>query len=358
MIGLRTPETHADRPVAEPVALHDGGVHLDGARAGEHGAAPGIETRMILEAPHGRFHRVERGAAAAEARQPASTASRMPSRSSSRPPGSAPAPPWTMSAGTRLVIASRRSLSCPRDCRPIGGGGQSRGVIARRRSRGGSSGCRLCPRLVRHREAVAAAPPAPLSRAGLLGAAAARASAIPTRASCWSGWRRPRTGATAPGGCSPATGAGTGSSARCTTRASPASRRPSHAGDGLELRDAYITATAPLRAAREQADAGRDDRCRPFLLEELPLLDRSARGRRARQDRLGRLSARAAGDRARGAAAAAPLRPRGDRADARRHHAPRQLPPEPAEHVHRKLTRPMLQRVFTKARQLAGRETA
>ena len=53
-------------PVAERVALHDGRVHLDGARGREDGAAPGIEARVILEHAHRRFHRVERAATAAE----------------------------------------------------------------------------------------------------------------------------------------------------------------------------------------------------------------------------------------------------------------------------------------------------
>ena len=52
--------------VAERVALHDGRVHLDGARGREDGAAPGIEARVILEDAHRRFHRVERAATAAE----------------------------------------------------------------------------------------------------------------------------------------------------------------------------------------------------------------------------------------------------------------------------------------------------
>ena len=52
--------------VAERVALHDGRVHLDGARGREDGAAPGIEARVILEDAHRRLHRVERAATAAE----------------------------------------------------------------------------------------------------------------------------------------------------------------------------------------------------------------------------------------------------------------------------------------------------
>src|SRR5947208_11118220 len=32
-----------------PVAFHDRGVRLDRARGGEHGTAPGVEPRMVLE---------------------------------------------------------------------------------------------------------------------------------------------------------------------------------------------------------------------------------------------------------------------------------------------------------------------
>src|SRR5262249_4704538 len=59
------------------------------------------------------------------------------------------------------------------------------------------------------------------------------------------------------------------------------------------------------------------------------------RGRRPRQDRVGRLPPRAPRGRPAGAAPAAALRPRRERADARRDHAARHVPSEPAEHLHR-----------------------
>ena len=58
------------RAVGEPVTLHDGGVHLHRARAGEDGAASGVEAGVILEGSDRRFHRVERRAAGGEALPP------------------------------------------------------------------------------------------------------------------------------------------------------------------------------------------------------------------------------------------------------------------------------------------------
>ncbi len=150
----------------------------------------------------------------------------------------------------------RRSLSCPGDCRPIGGAGQVARRGARRRSRGGSSGCRLCPRLVRHREAVAAAPPRRY-RGHATGRGRCPGFGDPHARSCWSGWRPRRTGATAPGGCSPATGAATGSSARSTRPASPTRPRPRRGRWARAARRLHHRHRS-LRAAREQADAGRD----------------------------------------------------------------------------------------------------
>src|SRR5712691_4910816 len=102
--------------------------------------------------------------------QPAATASRIPWRSSSRPStGSAPAPPWTISAGTRLATLPLPHVSFRRDCRPSSLAGQLEASIARPPRR------RLPPL-----PAVGAPPrgqrrhsTAPLPRPGLLGAAAA-----------------------------------------------------------------------------------------------------------------------------------------------------------------------------------------
>ena len=116
-------------------------------------------------------------------------------------------------------------------------------------------GCRLCPRLVEWREAQAADPPRryrgqeywarPVSRLRRPGGAGRRSSA----------WRRPPTAPTAPAGCSPATAPATGSTRPCTGPATPTSPSRSGATTGCELRDAYVTADRPLRAAGQQADA-------------------------------------------------------------------------------------------------------
>ena len=48
-----------------------------------------------------------------------------------------------------------------------------------------------------------------------------------------------------------------------------------HAGDGLELRGAYITATLRCAPPANKPTPVEITRCRPFLLEELALLDRN-----------------------------------------------------------------------------------
>ena len=77
------------------------------------------------------------------------------------------------------------------------------------------SQCRACPRLVHgaRRSRASGGPPSPARRTG---ADRSPASARRRRGCSSSGWRRPRTAATAPAGCSPATAAATGSSRRCT----------------------------------------------------------------------------------------------------------------------------------------------
>jgi hypothetical protein len=44
----------------EAVAFHDRGVHLDRARIGQDGAAPGVEAGMVFQRPDGGLDRVER----------------------------------------------------------------------------------------------------------------------------------------------------------------------------------------------------------------------------------------------------------------------------------------------------------
>jgi hypothetical protein len=55
-----------DGAVREPVALHDGGVHLNRAIGGEGGAAPGVESRVVLERAHGGLDRRHRSASPVE----------------------------------------------------------------------------------------------------------------------------------------------------------------------------------------------------------------------------------------------------------------------------------------------------
>ena len=61
-------------------------------------------------------------------------------------------------------------------------------------------------------------------RPAVLGPARARASATRRRGCSSSAWRRPPTAPTGPAGCSPATAAATGSTPRCTGPGSPRSR--------------------------------------------------------------------------------------------------------------------------------------
>ena len=117
--------------------------------------------------------------------------------------------------------------------------------------------CRACPRLVAWREQVAREKRAafrdeeywgrPVPGFGPGGRAAADRRA---RA-------RPRTAPTAPAGCSPATAPATCCTPRCTPSGLANQPTAVHSGDGLELHRHPDHRAGALRAAGQQADAGR-----------------------------------------------------------------------------------------------------
>jgi uracil-DNA glycosylase len=134
-------------------------------------------------------------------------------------------------------------------------------------------GCRLCPRLVAHREAVAAKPP--------------------RRYAGQTYWARPLPGFGDPRarlllvGLAPAAHGGnrtgrifTGDQSgtwlfRALHEAGFASRPTSeHREDGLRLRDAYVTAAARCAPPANKPTPGEFAACRPYLLEELTHLSR------------------------------------------------------------------------------------
>ena len=67
-IGLLVAVDAGDRAGIAAPPVHDRGVHLDPALIGEDRAAAGVEMGIVLEHPHRRLDRVERGAARVEDR--------------------------------------------------------------------------------------------------------------------------------------------------------------------------------------------------------------------------------------------------------------------------------------------------
>ena len=97
-------------------------------------------------------------------------------------------------------------------------------------------------------------------------------SATPTPACWWWVWRPQPTEATGRGGCSPATAAATGSSARCTGPGFANQPESVRISDGLELTGALITAAARCAPPQNKLRPDELTACRPYITREIELL--------------------------------------------------------------------------------------
>ena len=113
-----------------------------------------------------------------------------------------------------------------------------------------------------------------------------------------------------------------------------------HARRRARAHGAYVAAAVRCAPPENKPTPEERDRCLPFLVRELALLDRVRVDRRARRVRAAtRLARRSRARGVRAAAAAAAVRARRGGADGGRVRRPRLVPPEPAEHVHRQAHR-------------------
>ena len=196
---------------------------------------------------------------------------------------------------------------------------------------------------------------APRSPTRRTGAGRSPASATRPRASSCSGWRPPRTAATAPAASSPATARATGCSRRCGAAGSRTSRESRSRDDGLELRGAYVTAAVRCAPPANKPLPAERDNCFPYL--------RARAGAAARRCARSSASAASRGTRRCAPAPRSASRRRGRSrasATAPSWRRPDRWPllgcyhPSQQNTFTGRLTEPMIDAVFLRARELAG----